>query len=194
MPHSPDRKRRSRERILAAAHRLFAARGYEAVSIDEVMAEAGLTRGAFYAHFESKAALYAEALLSGPRRLHQAWRKKTGRREVASLEELVALYLSEAHLERRLGACPLAFFATDVANRDPRVRRVYTRVYGLFNEFVSQQLPKAVDDDRVLAATALMIGGVAVGRALDDPALRRRLLAACRREVQRMLEGQGVAG
>ncbi len=193
MPHPADRKRRSRERILAAAHRLFTARGYDAVSIDEVMAEAGLTRGAFYAHFENKAALYAEALLSGPRRLHEAWREKTGRRSVASLEELVSLYLSEAHLERRLGACPLAFFATDVANRDPRVRRVYTRVYGLFNEFVQRQGQVAADSDRVLAATALMIGGVAVGRALDDPSLRRRLLAACRREVRRMLENDARA-
>ena len=61
MRYSREHKAGTRRRIVAAAARLFAARGYEATSIDEVMQAAGLTRGAFYRHFASKGALYTEA-------------------------------------------------------------------------------------------------------------------------------------
>ena len=61
MRYSSGQKGRTRRRILASAERQFAARGFAAVSIDDVMRDCGLTRGGFYAHFRSKAALYREA-------------------------------------------------------------------------------------------------------------------------------------
>ena len=63
MPYSPEHKQNSREQILSGAMNLFSRKGFSNVSIDEVMAEAGMTRGAFYAHFESKSVLYAEAVM-----------------------------------------------------------------------------------------------------------------------------------
>ena len=61
MRYAPQHKRRTRQRILESARRLFETRGYASVSIDELMRECDLTRGGFYAHFASKAALYREA-------------------------------------------------------------------------------------------------------------------------------------
>ncbi|MCA9774876.1 MAG: helix-turn-helix transcriptional regulator, partial [Myxococcales bacterium] len=61
MTVSPDKKARTRAQILEAAARLFRERGYAGVSVQDVMAAAGLTVGGFYAHFPSKEALYAEA-------------------------------------------------------------------------------------------------------------------------------------
>ena len=61
MRYDPQHKRRTRQRILESAARLFTARGFDAVSIEDVMRDCGLTRGGFYAHFASKAALYREA-------------------------------------------------------------------------------------------------------------------------------------
>lgn len=63
MAHPKHRKQHTRQRILSAAARLFAARGFSATTIDEVMHDCGLTRGGFYAHFRSKAQLHHEALL-----------------------------------------------------------------------------------------------------------------------------------
>ena len=63
MAHPKDRKQRTRQRILSAAARLFAAQGFTATTIEEVMLDCGLTRGGFYAHFRSKAQLHQEALL-----------------------------------------------------------------------------------------------------------------------------------
>jgi len=64
MPYSSEHKAQTRERIVHAARRLFNRHGFEQVSIDRVMSEAGLTRGAFYHHFDSKDELYAAAVAS----------------------------------------------------------------------------------------------------------------------------------
>jgi len=63
MPYGPDHKPRTRHRIIEAARRLFNLRGFSDVSIDEIMSEAGLTRGGFYKHFARKEDLYQEAVL-----------------------------------------------------------------------------------------------------------------------------------
>ena len=62
MPYSPEHKRETRERILKSARHLFNRKGFAEVTIDEIMAEAGLTRGGFYNHFDTKERLYAEAI------------------------------------------------------------------------------------------------------------------------------------
>src|SRR5262245_56311806 len=63
MPYSPEHKQNTRQRILMSARRLFNRKGFADVTIDEIMADAGLTRGGFYRHFPSKESLYSEALL-----------------------------------------------------------------------------------------------------------------------------------
>ena len=63
MPYSAQHKQETRNRILRSARRLFNRRGFAEVTINEIMAEAGLTRGGFYKHFTSKDDLYSEALV-----------------------------------------------------------------------------------------------------------------------------------
>ena len=63
MPYSLQHKEKTRQRILASAYKLFSTKGYDNVSINEIMAEANLTRGAFYAHFQNKSKLYREAII-----------------------------------------------------------------------------------------------------------------------------------
>ena len=62
MPYSASHKLETRQRILESARRLFNAKGFVDVSIDEVMDHAGLTHGGFYRHFRDKGELYAEAV------------------------------------------------------------------------------------------------------------------------------------
>ena len=64
MPYSTEHKQRTRDKILSSAIRLFSNKGYDSVTIDQLMTDAGLTRGAFYTHFDSKNELYAEAILA----------------------------------------------------------------------------------------------------------------------------------
>ena len=64
MPYPPEHKVQTRARIVESARRLFNRHGFEQVTIDQIMASAGLTRGAFYHHFDSKDELYAAAVAS----------------------------------------------------------------------------------------------------------------------------------
>ena len=121
MPYSREHKTKSRERILNSALRMFSEGGFEQVTIDKVMTNAGLTRGAFYAHFSSKEELYAEAIHHGINCSALVNIQPDGE-GLRSLRQLIGIYLSRAHVDGKAAPCPLAFFATDVGVRERRVR------------------------------------------------------------------------
>ncbi len=190
MPYPSSHKPKTRERILQSAARLFSWQGFDKVSIDEVMADAGLTRGAFYSHFSDKSALYAEAIAYAAKQSQLA--KYVPELPVdEGLRALVDVYLSHEHVGGQSFPCPLAFLVTDVSQRDPQVRNTYTRVYqGMVNR-IGKLLEEQPEREKRLAATAMMIGGVAIARALDDAQTRGELLTACRKFVPELLEVSG---
>ncbi len=188
MPYGKDHKEKSRERILESAARLFPNLGYEAVSIDMLMENAGLTRGAFYAHFGNKAEVYAESMVYSAQ--HSPFRKldDDSLDDLAWFEQTIAHYLSREHIDKAAAPCPLAFLATDVNHRDGSVRDTYTRLYQNLVKLIRQRLGKRTDRESVMAATAMMIGGVAVARAMNDQQTSDRLLCACRNMTSAILK------
>jgi TetR/AcrR family transcriptional repressor of nem operon len=189
MPYPPTHKPQSREKILQSAAKLFTQHGFERVSIDQIMADAGLTRGAFYSHFADKGALYAEAIVYAAR--HRFTHYLKGAVSGGELPHLLATYLSQAHVTEENIACPLAFLANDVSQRDLSVRNTYTRIYKALVKQLPTLSSKNPERNTCLAVSALMIGGVAIARALNNPALVEELLAACR---ETSLELLGEAG
>lgn len=182
MPLSKEHKEKSREKILESASALFSQKGFEGVSIDDVMKRAGMTRGAFYAHFSSKEDLYAHALrnVSEQSAIVQAYFEGVRGKEFMDL--MINGYLSDRHLKKE-SPCPLASLATDVATSNQKIRSVYTEIFSNFvNAMERESTPekKQKQQDLMLAISAMMIGGVAVGRALVDQELTDRLLASCR--------------
>ena len=117
MPYSSEHKAQTRERIVHAARRLFNRHGFEQVSIDRVMSEAGLTRGGFYHHFDSKDDLYAAAVASfstcNPFRPDFKDRPPPAPRELARM--LVDIYLSDEVFDNIEAHCPLYALPGDVA-------------------------------------------------------------------------------
>lgn len=184
MPYPKNHKENTRRRILDSAVKLFSANGYDGVTLDELMQDAKLTRGAFYAHFGSKKILYTEAVL------HAAFQspissinKKT---DDVTLRTIVRNYLDMAHVKQQRANCPLAFLVTDVANKQNEIRDTYTQVYkGVIKRL--NALPKVEGMDAALSISALMIGAVAVARALNDEKLSKRLLEACYRTSERFM-------
>ncbi|WP_355660750.1 TetR/AcrR family transcriptional regulator [Halomonas salifodinae] len=175
MPWHPDHKAHSRERILRAAARLFTRHGFAGVSIDTLMQEAGLTRGAFYAHFASKSELYAEAIV-------EAARQGVERLGPSAPSAARARYLSREHLESETGLCPLASLVSDVAQQDPLVRESYTR---LFQGFIDRIAGGGEEErQQSLQRAVMMIGGLAIARTLSDEALAEELLRACRQGIE----------
>lgn len=181
MPWPNEQKARSRERILQSAFALFAARGYDKVTISDVMREAQLTHGGFYSHFRSKQELYAEAISAGGRASAQAKLQDSPSEGLERLTYLMRAYLSEAHVRQEHSPCPLAFLATDVANGEEAVRGAYTQAFKRLVAFINKGLPgdTPARRERALAVSALMVGGVAVARALDDERTVKALLDAC---------------
>lgn len=181
-------KKKTREKILQSGAKLFMLRGFEKVGINDVMADAGLTRGAFYSHFASKADLYAEALrTAGKRRARQVTGMPVAARQQA-LDKLVNAYLSEGHRNSQDGGCPLAFLVSDISQQDEQVRGVYTDVFKGFTRLLAGRSETPADLDSMdagerrllLQKTVMMIGGLAVARALNDDQLAAELLSACR--------------
>jgi TetR/AcrR family transcriptional regulator, transcriptional repressor for nem operon len=193
MPYSAEHKQNSREQILRGAMTLFAHKGFANVSIDELMAEAGMTRGAFYAHFKTKSELYAEAVMFAALNSKIVTQLNSADTELSWFTRVVDTYLDASHVETTVSPCPLAFLATDVANSDPQVRQAYTDVYKglvkLFDTHRPQRMAKS-DPDLNLAITAMMIGGVAVSRALQDKTLVKKLLKSCRAVAHRLAQGE----
>lgn len=189
MPYTPEHKQQSRQRILQSAVRLFTRKGFEQTSIDEIMADAELTRGAFYAHFKSKQDLYAQAIASAPVFSIFAKCKPADMDDRMWVTKLVEAYLSRAHVEKADTPCPLAFLVTDVAVNEPASRQAYTDVFLKMTRLIQNYTRRFSDCDKdsVLAITAMMIGGVAVARTLSDSRSQSRLLKSCRQLALELL-------
>ncbi|WP_051559939.1 TetR/AcrR family transcriptional regulator [Marinobacterium jannaschii] len=179
MAWNPEHKQQTRERILNNAARLFSTRGFDGVSIDQVMQEAGMTRGAFYSHFSSKSALYAESMKFAAR---QAVNGVKARCSSASPHQMIETYLSQQHRSGDPFRCPLAFLITDVSQQDEAVRQTYTRLFRGFVENLSPQ-HSAAEREQLLQQAVMMIGGMAIARALSDDKLATELLQACRSAI-----------
>ena len=183
MPYPKDHAAKTRENILRSAYRLFVSKGYDAVSIDEIMQDCGMTRGGFYAHFPSKSGLYREAILHAAAQSRLAGDKPAVLSEQAWIRELLAAYLDKDTSAKTDWPCPLAFFATDVVRREPEVRDAYTRAFASMSAHIFENVRVFAhcSETTVLAVTAMLIGTVAVARTVDDDDLRGRLLASSER-------------
>ncbi len=195
MPYSREHKRETRARIVEAARILFNREGFAAVTIDRIMAAAGLTRGGFYNHFRNKEELYAEAVESFLTGRGRQWREEAGVVTDGGPETVRAMldsYLSGEHLGDLDGQCPMIALPSDVARGTPEVRAAFLLLLramtGLFERNLAQPGPEG--RETALALSALCVGGMVLARTIDDAALSRDLLAASRAVADRL----GAAG
>ncbi len=163
------------ERIVKEASRLFRERGFENVTVGEVMKAAGLTHGAFYAHFGSKQALqeaavtYGQRLSAGRARSHGATKK--GRKAYADR------YLSPRHRDNPGDGCTMATLAQEVARSTPELKAAFERGF--------EEILSAVGGDRreAIFQAAALLGGVVLARAVRDPQLSDEILKSVRQKV-----------
>jgi AcrR family transcriptional regulator len=176
-----DKKAQTRERILQAASSALIRRGPAEPSVSDVMGAAGLTVGGFYAHFESKDALMLEVF---SQLLSQR------RASVAQIDEhlpgderralVAAFYLSRKHRDASEHACPLPSTVGELSRLPDDFRAVLAEHMELM---VAQLADSPEDADKVLADVALMMGGLALARALGPCELSDRVLRAAKSAV-----------
>jgi AcrR family transcriptional regulator len=169
-----------RSRILAEARKAFNLRGYDGVKIDDVMSAAGLTRGAFYFHFASKALLYRESIAfvldDHPvvRWVDNPGTERSGR-------QIVDAYLGARHLQDVADSCPLITHAAEAARSDEETQSVFARVLqALVNSISGDVDSENADGTTGLAVAAMCVGGLSLARGVGDPELAARILEAAR--------------
>lgn len=189
MPYSPEHKARTRERIVHAARRLFNRHGFEQVSIDQVMSEAGMTRGGFYHHFGSKDQLYAEAVASFSSCNPFAEKAAQAHGDPKRLARmLVNLYLSDEVLDDPDLHCPLYALPSDVARAGLSPQLAYTELIRNMSEVYRAAMAPARNAARkAQTIVSLCVGGMVLARTTEDPALRKSLRSAARQQALELL-------
>lgn len=190
MPYSKEHKQKTRKDILKSAQELFSTKGFSSVSVNDVMQNCSLTRGAFYAHFKSKSDLYNEALRFSATNSELA---KTKPKEISCkewLSHLLTAYLSIEHVKGEK-PCPLAFLATDIVSRDKTTKKAYANTYKNMNkiimDYAGAETPCNKED--ILSLTSMIIGAVAVSRTIEDDKLVKNILTSCRQQARLILGG-----
>ncbi|WJN57990.1 TetR/AcrR family transcriptional regulator [Pseudomonas sp. SO81] len=176
-----DKKSRTRERILDAATSALIERGPIEPSVGEVMGAAGLTVGGFYAHFESKDALMLEAFTQLLARRRERLKQLDDSLSAQDRRVLAAaFYLSRKHRDAEVDSCPLPSSLGELSRLPEPFRRVLVEHTKLM---VAELAGSPEDADKALADMALMIGGLALARALGDCELSDRVLRAAKSAV-----------
>lgn len=176
-------KEESRARILASAGRGFRARGYGGLGVDGLARDAGVTSGAFYAHFKSKAEAFTQAVAAGMADLRagiEAFRAAPDWRQA-----FIDFYMTERVTCDVTEACALQSLTGEVARAEPEAREAYEAE-------LRRVIEAAADDgarDQAIALLALLSGGASMARAVSDPALSAEIAAAVRRAAMGLRQG-----
>ena len=175
-------KEASHERILSVAARAIRRSGYDGTGVADIMKEAGLTHGAFYAHFPSREAMLAEAAgractESAAAAAQVASDEPSGQ----ALASMLRAYLSPEHVAHAETGCPLAALGSETPRQAAEVRRVTTRYVKEMIDLVARQSPdwgQPAAHERALVTVATMVGTLLLARAVDEPALSAGLREA----------------
>ncbi len=163
------------ERIVSVAARAIRRSGYNGTGVADIMKEAGLTHGAFYAHFASREAMLAEAAGRACAESAAAVADVVARVPPdMALASMLSAYLSREHLAHVEMGCPLAALGSETSRQAPEVRRVATRHIKEMIDLVARQLPdwgQPGAHQRALVTVATMVGALLLARAVDDPGL-----------------------
>jgi TetR/AcrR family transcriptional regulator, transcriptional repressor for nem operon len=170
------------ERIVAVAARAIRRSGYDGTGVADIMKEAGLTHGAFYAHFTSREAMLAEAAARACSESAAAVAEVVASVPPGmALASMLGAYLSKEHLERIDIGCPLAALGSETSRQTLEVRRVATRHIKEMIDLVARQSPEWGQPgahQRALVTVATMVGALLLARAVDDPRLSDSLREA----------------
>src|SRR5580765_4324028 len=173
MSRTPNsRKEETHDHIVEVAARAIRRHGYSGVHVADVMKEAGLTHGGFYAHFDSRDALLVEALArAGRDSAANVARAAESRRSrgISAFRSLVETYLADSHLASTETGCPVAALGCEMPRQSLPVREASAERVGRLIAAVRKTLPGATPTSAAVVTSAL-VGALQLARALGDNA------------------------
>lgn len=184
MPYPAGHRGKTKKKIIDSARRLFNRHGFETVSVQQIMAGAGLTHGGFYSYFKSKSDLYAKVL--GCFFTDPEWKScwEGVHVDLSSTDvgpQVVRAYLSRQHYEDVENSCPMVALPTDVARSGKAARQAFETVFKAMVSVLERSLSRKDRVRRVTAESiaAMSIGGMIVARTMVDRVRADQLRSAC---------------
>ena len=177
MRYGKEHKQATRRRILETAGRRFKRDGIDGSGIATLMADAGLTNGAFYAHFASKQELVATAVADQLRNQRESLGTLAPGR--AGVEQYVREYLSVEHRDNPDDGCPSAALLDEIGRCTQATKRAYTDgLLAMVDDIAARLAPDDPPSARAktLSVFALMVGTLQLSRALADRQLADAVL------------------
>jgi TetR/AcrR family transcriptional repressor of nem operon len=189
---SREQARRNREHVVDVSSRLFRERGFDGVGVDDLMKEAGLTRGGFYGQFRSKEDLKIEASRRAFSTNKDKISKVVAEAAEGKLAALAKFYLSDSHIGRRGDGCTLAALSGDAPRYSPELQAAFKDGIEDYLSLIGSAMPGTSLEERrgqSIAVLATMVGALVLARAVGDDSLSHEILsAACDDVVARSLE------
>jgi TetR/AcrR family transcriptional regulator, transcriptional repressor for nem operon len=168
-------KEATHDRIVDAAARAIRRSGYNGTGVADIMKDAGLTHGGFYAHFPSREAMLAEAAdRAGSESVAMMERIAAKLPQQQALPAMLQAYLSKEHLEGIETGCAAAALGSEMPRQTPEVRRAATRRIKEMIDLVARHSPdwgQPSAHERALVTVATMVGALMLARAVDEPKL-----------------------
>lgn len=167
-----NRKETTHKRIVETAARAIRRSGYDGTGVADIMKEAGLTHGGFYAHFSSRDAMLAEAAdLAGADTLAIAENIFAEAPQDQALFALMNAYLSNEHMANIESGCALAALGSEMPRQAPEVRKASTRRIKEMISLIESRLTGPDAHEKALLAISTMVGTLLLARAVDEPEL-----------------------
>jgi AcrR family transcriptional regulator len=194
MRYEKGHKDATHDRILEVAAHRFRQQGIAASGVAGIMSDAGLTNGAFYAHFSSKDDMIAKSL---ERANDEQWQRFEKAIESGRLMEIVRAYLSEEHRDQADSGCPSAALLPEISRQGRTARHSYTASVKRLVNAVGKQLPNIPAGPKgreiAIGLFGLLVGTLQLSRAVDDPSFSKAVLIAGTRVAATLIQSSAAS-
>ena len=184
MRYSREHKQETHDRIVRKASVRLREKGAHGVGVADLMKEAGLTHGGFYAHFDSRDALVIEAFSYAMDRSIQRWRKSA--EQITPDKRLAAIvdtYLSPLHRDDPGHGCAVPTLGAEIARESPKTRKAFAAKLEQMIDMIAEQIPDAPSKTarkQAAAMLATMMGTLVLSRIAGSGEFSDEILAAGR--------------
>jgi TetR/AcrR family transcriptional repressor of nem operon len=187
MRYSKEHKQETHDRIVRKASVRLREKGAHGIGVADLMKEAGLTHGGFYAHFDSRDALVIEAFNYAMERSTARWRKMAeGTPPEKRFASIVETYLTPLHRDDAGHGCAITSLGAEIARESPRTRKAFAAKIDEMIEMIADQLPdlpRKAARKQAIAALATMMGTLVLSRIAGSGEFSDEVLAAGRETV-----------
>ena len=187
MRYSKEHKQETHARIVKKAATRLREKGAHGIGVADLMKDAGLTHGGFYAHFDSREALVIEAFNYAMDRANERWRKVTA--EVPPEKRLALIvdgYLTTLHRDEPGQGCAVPALGAEIARESPKTRKPFALKLDQMIEMIADQIqdmPRKAARKQAMATLATMMGTIVMSRIAGNGEMSDEILSAGREAV-----------